>query len=45
MRTTPNKSEAEPAYELYEQQGRREGHPAQDWVQAGKEIRKDESHK
>jgi hypothetical protein len=36
---------AKRAYELYEQQGRREGHAAQNWVQAEQEIRKDESHK
>ena len=36
---------AKRAYELYEQQGRREGHAAQDWGQAEQEIRKDESHK
>jgi H+-transporting ATPase len=33
------------AYELYEQQGRREGHAAQNWNQAEREIRKDGSHK
>jgi len=27
------------AYELYEQQGRREGHADQDWLQAEREIR------
>ena len=31
------------AYELYEQQGRTDGHAAQDWFQAEGEIRKDES--
>ena len=34
---------AKRAYELYEQQGRTEGHAAQDWFQAEQEIRKDES--
>jgi H+-transporting ATPase len=33
------------AYELYEQRGRLEGHATQDWAQAEKEIRKDESPK
>jgi len=33
---------AKRAYELYEQQGRREGHSVQDWGQAEREIRKDE---
>jgi H+-transporting ATPase len=33
------------AYELYEQRGRREGHAVQDWLQAEREIRKDESPK
>jgi H+-transporting ATPase len=33
------------AYELYEQQGRRGGHAVQDWLQAEREIRKDESPK
>jgi hypothetical protein len=32
------------AYELYEQHGRHEGHATQDWAQAEKEIRKDDSH-
>ena len=32
---------AKRAYELYEQQGRREGHAVQDWLQAEREIRKD----
>jgi hypothetical protein len=36
---------AKRAYELYEQQGRREGHAVQDWLQAEREIRKEESHK
>jgi len=31
------------AYELYEQHGRREGHAVQDWLQAEREIRKDEA--
>jgi H+-transporting ATPase len=31
------------AYELYEQRGRREGHATQDWAQAEKEIREDDS--
>jgi len=33
------------AYELYEQRGRREGHAVQDWLQAERKIRKDESPK
>jgi hypothetical protein len=33
------------AYELYEQRGRREGHAVQDWIEAEREIRKDESPK
>jgi H+-transporting ATPase len=33
------------AYELYEQRGRREGHAVQDWVQAEREVRKEESPK
>jgi H+-transporting ATPase len=36
---------AKRAYELYEQQGRREGHAVQDWGQAEREIRKTESLK
>jgi H+-transporting ATPase len=36
---------AKRAYELYERQGRREGHAVQDWLQAEREIRKDESPK
>jgi len=36
---------AKRAYELYERQGRREGHAAQDWLEAEREIRKDESLK
>jgi len=36
---------AKRAYELYEQRGRREGHAVQDWDQAEREIRKDESPK
>ena len=36
---------AKRAYELYEQRGRREGHAVQDWLQAEREIRKDESPK
>ena len=31
---------AKRAYELYEQQGRREGHAVQDWLQAERNIRK-----
>ncbi len=31
------------AYELYEQEGRHEGHAVQDWEKAEKEIRKDEA--
>ena len=33
---------AKRAYELYEQQGRREGYAVQDWLQAEREIRKEE---
>ena len=33
------------AYELYEQGGRHDGRAAQDWNQAEREIRKDETHK
>jgi len=33
------------AYELYEQRGRKDGQAVQDWEQAEREIRKDESHK
>ena len=33
------------AYELYEQQGRHDGHAVQDWDQAEQEIRKMEPHK
>ena len=36
---------AKRAYELYEREGRREGHAAQDWAKAEEEIRNDESHK
>jgi len=36
---------AKPAYELYERQGRREGHAVQDWLQAEQKIRHDESLK
>jgi H+-transporting ATPase len=36
---------AKRAYELYEQQGRREGHADEDWFKAEKNIRKDESNK
>jgi H+-transporting ATPase len=36
---------AQRAYELYERQGRREGHAVQDWDQAEREIRKVEPHK
>jgi H+-transporting ATPase len=35
---------AKRAYELYEQQGCREGHAAQNWLQAERDVRKDESH-
>jgi H+-transporting ATPase len=31
------------AYELYEQRGRQEGHAAEDWLQAEREIRKDQA--
>jgi len=33
------------AYEHYEQQGHHDGHAAQDWDQAEREIRKEDSHK
>jgi H+-transporting ATPase len=33
------------AYELYRQRGRREGHAVQDWLEAERKIRKDESTK
>ena len=33
---------AKQAYELYERQGRREGHAAQDWPQAERNVREDE---
>jgi len=36
---------AKRAYELYEQQGRHEGHAVQEWDQAEREIRKDKPHK
>jgi H+-transporting ATPase len=33
------------AYKLYEQRGRREGQASQDWLEAEREIRKDDLHK
>jgi magnesium-transporting ATPase (P-type) len=36
---------AKRAYELYEQEGRHDGHAVQDWVQAEREIRKVAPHK
>jgi H+-transporting ATPase len=33
------------AYELYEQEGRRDGHSAQDWEKAEREIQEHETHK
>jgi DUF2934 family protein len=33
------------AYELYEQEGHRDGHPVEDWSAAEREIRKDKAHK
>ena len=36
---------AKRAYELYEQRGREDGRAVQDWGQAEREIRKDESAK
>jgi hypothetical protein len=36
---------AKRAYELYEQRGRQDGRAVEDWKQAEREIRKDESHK
>jgi H+-transporting ATPase len=35
---------AKRAYELYEQQGRRDGHAVQDWDQAEREIRNTQPH-
>jgi H+-transporting ATPase len=35
---------AKRAYELYEQQGRRDGQADRDWLEAEREIRKNESH-
>jgi hypothetical protein len=31
------------AYELYERRGRREGHAVQDWLQAEREVRNEET--
>ena len=36
---------AKRAYELYEQEGRHDGHAVQDWVRAEQEIRKVVPHK
>jgi H+-transporting ATPase len=36
---------AKRAYELYEQRGRRDGQAGRDWLEAEREIRKDEPHK
>jgi magnesium-transporting ATPase (P-type) len=36
---------AKRAYELYEQEGRHDGHAVQDWMQAEREIRKEVPHK
>jgi H+-transporting ATPase len=36
---------AKQAYELYERQGRREGHATQDWLQAERRIRKEDAQK
>jgi len=33
------------AYELYEQEGHRDGHASQDWLEAEREIRKDKAAK
>ena len=33
------------AYEHYEQEGHHDGHAAQDWDQAEREMRKEKSHK
>jgi hypothetical protein len=33
------------AYELYEQEGRHDGHAVQDWMQAEQEIRKVVPHR
>ena len=35
---------AKRAYAIYEQHGHRDGHAAQDWAQAEKEVREDSSH-
>jgi len=36
---------AKRAYEIFENHGHEDGHATQDWDQAEKEIRKDDSHK
>jgi hypothetical protein len=36
---------AKRAYEIYEQQGHKDGHAVQDWEQAEREVRKTEPHK
>ena len=36
---------AKRAYELYEQRGRQDGQAGRDWLEAEREIRKDEPHK
>jgi hypothetical protein len=36
---------AKRAYALYEQRGRQDGRAVQDWEQAEREIRKDQTHK
>jgi hypothetical protein len=40
-----NSQIAKRAYELYERRGRHDGRADQDWLQAEREIRKDDSHK
>jgi hypothetical protein len=37
---SPAPSTAQRAYELYEDQGRREGHATQEWLQAEREVAK-----
>jgi hypothetical protein len=37
---SPALSTAQRAYELYEDQGRREGHATQEWLQAEREVAK-----
>ena len=41
----PPREDAKRAYELYEQEGRHDGHAVQDWVRAERELRKVAPHK